>query len=89
MEWSSAGSRFACCSPSGTIQVYSGSNREYVPSIRISELQVTSLCWSPDERMLTTLEPEGDVKVKNYREYQELILRLCAIKLWKSRALTL
>ncbi|CAI8021126.1 Probable E3 ubiquitin-protein ligase HERC1 [Geodia barretti] len=63
MEWSSAGSRFACCSPSGTIQVYSGSNREYVPSIRISELQVTSLCWSPDERMLTTLEPEGDVKL--------------------------
>ena len=64
LSWSPKGSRFACCSSTGTIQVYSGSNREYVPSIRIRELQATALSWSPDERLLTTLEPEGAVKVR-------------------------
>ena len=63
LSWSSKGSKFACCSSTGTIQVYSGSSREYVPSIRITELAATAVSWSPDERLLTTLEPEGAVKV--------------------------
>ena len=74
LTWSSKGSKFACCSSVGTIQVYSGSNREYVPSIRIRELQASSLSWSPDERILTTLEPEGAVKVRETkRELNELL----------------
>ena len=62
LSWSPNGSKFACCSSTGTIQVYSGSNREYVPAIRIRELQAVAMTWSPDEQ-LTTLEPEGAVKV--------------------------
>jgi len=65
ISWSPTGSRFAVASTSQCVQVYRGSSRAYVPASEIKELQVTSMCWSPEGSYLTTLEGDGVMKLWN------------------------
>ncbi|XP_064390094.1 probable E3 ubiquitin-protein ligase HERC1 isoform X2 [Halichondria panicea] len=63
VTWSPSSSAFAVGSTAAVVQVYVGAGCEYSVTTEIKEIQVQSMCWSPDGSFLTTLEKDGVLKL--------------------------